>query len=167
MKALFHFPHIPYCPSILYHAFLLFNWEKKEVIEQLPLKHWTISPRNTEKSTSLKNLLICWISIPKQLKYLSFTVKKKKSKCFRVFMQTSTCCNIQQKLANLMAKSFLKKKTPPSPPKKVFINLSCQKCTFKLLSIMDSTLIHPLDVTSGKVNSMLSHSGEQPPHHQR
>lgn len=77
MKALFHFPRIPYCPSILYHAFLLFNWEKKEVIEQLPLKHWTISPRNTEKSTSLKNLLICWISIPKQLKYLSFTVKKK------------------------------------------------------------------------------------------
>lgn len=33
-------------------------------------------------------------------------------------MQTLTCCNIQQKLANLMAKSFLKKKLPPPPQKK-------------------------------------------------
>lgn len=63
--------------------------------------------------------------------------------------------------------SLKKKKYPPPKKKKIFINLSCQKCTFKLLSILDSTLIHPLDVTSGKVNSMLSHSGEQPPHHQR
>lgn len=119
MKALFHFPHIPYCPSILYHAFLLFNWEKKEVIEQLPLKHWTISPRNTEKSTSLKNLLICWISIPKQLKYLSFTVKKKKKQMFQSFYANFDLLQYTAKACQFDGKKFLKKKkNSPLPPKK-------------------------------------------------